>query len=217
MNKPLVVIALLAAFTPAGVASAATIKVAYTGVVSEVHNTTATSGYKIGDDIVGSMTLTLPNTPQRSFSSGVPTFDEYNGTGSNTINGNTISGFGGVVNNSQPSFASLSFGVSQNVATVQYGESLFFEGAPSALLGSLDKLPTTLASIRGYLTTLDSFTGGYIFVTAPGAHLWDIRWNVQSVTVSAVAPAPLPGTLPLFATALIGIGMLGRRQIRRGA
>jgi hypothetical protein len=212
MKKLLFVVTLLAGIAPGGLASGATIKINYTGQVTEVNDSAKISGYSVGEEITGEMILSLPNLPDyTAYDAGVPFVHEYDGTGSNTINGHTISGAGSLDSRSLSYFANIGFGVSEQIGNVQYGESLFFEALNVApLLDSLDKLPTSLVSIENFLQgPLDQSTGGYIFVNEPGAHLWDIRWNVGTLAISPVAQAPAPGTFLLFATALIGIYLLG--------
>lgn len=204
---------LLVAAMAAGPASASTIFVNYTGVVTEVNNTNAVSGYSVGQSITGKMILSLPDTPQRSYLSGVPFFDAYNGSGSSAINGSTISGFGSIDNRSLSGFASLSFGVSETIGSVQYAESIYFEGHGAIpLLGSLQALPTDLASIKIYLQNSPYSLIGQIFANAPGMHVFDVHWDVTSVDV---AGAPIPASLPLFVAALAMLAFIGRRRLRR--
>jgi hypothetical protein len=218
MMKPLLLATVLAVIAPVGAASAATIRVDYTGVITQVNNTTEISGYTVGENITGEMILTLPNAPQRSYMYGVPFFDEYDGTGSSTINGNQISGYGSIVNRTLSSFAALTFGVSQQTGGQSYGDDLDFEGAPAPLLGSLESLPTSLTAIESYLGNRLFYIQGNIFASAPGTHLWDITWNVESLQISPVSQTPIPATLPLFVSALGGLGFLrSRRFPRRGA
>ena len=133
MMKSLLLAAVLGVLCRVGVAAAATIQIDYTGFVTQVNNTTQVSGYTVGQSITGKMILSLPDTPQRTSNGGVPFFDAYNGTGSGTLIGSQISGFGEVVNRSL-SFASLSLGVTDFSGGKRTTNSLYFEGSPATLL-----------------------------------------------------------------------------------
>ena len=216
--KSLLAVALLAFAVSAGAASASTIQIDYAGVVTNVNNQTEISGYTVGESITGRMVLTLPDTPQRTYMSGVPFFDNYAGTGTSTINGTTISDYGSIVNRSLSSFSDISFGVSETIGGVQYTHGLFFESFNSVpLISSLQNLPLSLAAIKNYLQGPTYVLNGHIYVNEPGAHVWDIDWEVQSLQISAVSQTPIPASLPLFATALAGLGFIGRRQVRHMA
>jgi len=208
MLKSLLFAAVLSLFCGSGVAAAATIEIDYTGVVTQVNNSTQVSGYTVGQSITGKMILSLPDTPDyRGYSGGVPDFDAYDGTGSSTLNGSQISGFGTVTNRSM-GFASLSFGVTDLSGGKSFTHSLYFEGSAAPLLGSLENLPHTLAAIQNYLGNHLSYSQGNIFASRPGAHLYDITWSVASLNVSPVSQTPIPATLPLLVSALGGLGLL---------
>ena len=210
MMKSLLFAAVLGVFFQVGVAAAATIQIDYTGFVTQVNNTTQVSGYTVGQSITGKMILTLPDTPQTTSSGGVPFFDAYDGTGSSTLKGSQIAGYGSVVNRSL-SFASLSFGVTDLSGGKSISNSLYFEGSAAPLLGSLQNLPMTLVAIRNYLSNNLTYSQGNIFASAPGAHLYDITWNVASLNIVQVSQTPIPATWPLLASALGGLGLLRAR------
>jgi hypothetical protein len=207
MMKSLLLAAVLGVLCRVGDAAAATIQIDYTGVVTQVNNTTQVSGYTVGQSITGKMILALPDTPERSYLGGVPFFDAYHGTGSSTLNGSQISGFGSVVNRSL-GFASFSFGVTDLSGGNSTTNSVYFEGSPAPLLGSLANLPLTLGAIQNYLGNNLTYSQGNIFASKPGAHLFDITWNVASLKISPVRETPIPATLPLLVSAIGGLGLL---------
>ena len=66
----------------------------------------------------------------------------------------------------------------------------------------LDQTATFLISVAG-LTAADTVTSAaFSFGTTAG------------VEIAGVSPVPLPGALPLFASGLVGLGLLGRRRKR---
>jgi hypothetical protein len=100
------------------------------------------------------------------------------------------------------------------IGSVQAGESFNFfveltAGGPFTLLGA-------------GITNTCSFAGGFVAGTdlcgwnaPPGQTRFGVA--VQAVTgdellTSVSTVVPLPGALPLFATGLVGLGLLGRRK-----
>jgi len=63
----------------------------------------------------------------------------------------------------------------------------------------------------GFTPTAQFFSNGY-FCDAPCSH-----FNIDNVTLVGVAPVPIPASLPLFATGLGVMGLLGWRRKRKVA
>jgi hypothetical protein len=102
----------------------------------------------------------------------------------------------------------------------------FVTGSPSGSLtdyvvGHLYSLPTTLAEMKTFVGNFDSLFGNFAFGLfldyANGAGSYFKLTEFSSVyTAGPTAVTPIPAALPLFASALGGLGLVGWRKRRAG-
>jgi hypothetical protein len=80
-------------------------------------------------------------------------------------------------------------------------------GSVAGTLGLLNQTDTP----SGYLTTISATNLKYAFTSV------EFIGNAQAFEIGAVSAVPIPGALPLFGSALIGIGALARRRTKKSA
>jgi hypothetical protein len=88
------------------------------------------------------------------------------------------------------------------------GWQVYGSTSPAGLTGYSLIASGTDMGVSHPLTTADDF---FFFVANGGTN------NVLIGTVTAVSAVPLPGALPLFASGLVGLGLLGWRRKRKNA
>jgi hypothetical protein len=125
-------------------------------------------------------------------------------------------------------FSSIVFPVSLSGSpedvTVSYSSSLAFTLADLSLAGPSPGATNILAGISGPLQpfttsggqTIAGGTGSFSeVITAPvGAYTFSYDTNATNFVNFSVSAVPLPASFPLFAMALIGLGMFGYHKVR---
>jgi hypothetical protein len=196
---------LLATATP-GTASSYTLN--FTGTATVVGGAFATLGAASGDPISGTLTLD-PLPPDNPFPN--PSNDVFLGTAtfsfhiSNPGLDLTRSGSGsGFVQSSQSGGSSLTF----NFGTTGVSNLFlsFSSDGSTAALGSLSGLPTTASGIIAMLGGTLGVASGNFQVGSGG--LDHVHFDI------AFTPTPIPAALPLFVSALGGLGFIGWRRRR---
>jgi hypothetical protein len=201
--------------------SAATITLAYTGTVK----TTAQSGManvtSVGSSVSGTLVLDLAETP-------IPG-SGYNGSGDFTGAGTAFTGTGRFVDSAFGPFRDMTFSAA-TINTDPFANPIYesvvltlsnWTQSPAApLLASLYDLPTDLNGVISYLGAAGFFSDASVQLAnlLSGAS-YAYTFSVDSLSISvvpSVAPTPIPAALPLFASALGGLGFAGwRRRTRR--
>ena len=127
-------------------------------------------------------------------------------TGTVTINGGVLTG----VNLSLGIFAN--FGLAQSSLSNVSADGLSWSLTASS--GGFTPTPLNLTDTNGMLT-FGSFT-----FAEQGPHSWDtqvVNYSDLTGTVTPPIPTPIPTALPLFATGLGALGLLGWRRKRKAA
>src|SRR5262249_313018 len=197
-----------------------TLTVSFTGTVTLLDDPNGMSGYSVNDKIGGTLTFSpITDSPTTASSTitywtGNASFDFplISASGKGELYTENIGdeglGYFGFVFQTPPvinpadhtSFSSSTFLIDYTVI-----------GSSAVPLQSLKGLPTDEASILAYLGgTLinhDAVLGG----GPDPAHQFGLVFNVDSLNIS-VASTPIPAALPLFVSALGGIGLMGWRR-----
>jgi hypothetical protein len=225
------VIALLAVLM-AGAAqpSAATLDIVagFTGTITELNDPSSVGGLTVGQQVQGTLRLgLLPDSPDFS-GSGFNGFSAA--TASLDLFGPTLTGGGYVINEKSGFLNRLLFVFDADLAVsplneIYYPMSFALDfattGSGAPLLTSLIALPSSEALILQLLGGTPNWARGSFIAYVDPYTGFSGKFSFDSLNIQAGSPAvtPIPAALPLFASALAGLGAAAwrRRKANSGA
>jgi hypothetical protein len=215
MGKLLAALTVFAAVAGApAVSQATTVHITYTGTVTYISDPAGVSGFSLGDPITGSMTINFDGIYYDACCNPTSQTRFFEGSGKATVNTVEISSSvpypneyaNGIFYPTQDQYELWEFqtGDPSGSASVQ-----FLRNSIAPLILSLEPNLANLHSLvaAGLLSVSGDFAHG-----GPGEH-WDIEFVGDSSNAS-VTLTPIPAALPLFASALGGLGLFGWHRRR---
>lgn len=197
---------------------AASYSLAYTGTVTDVYGPGGggvfqTLGVVDGDTVSGTLTIDTLNETTSSGNANSLTFDQaaigFTFQLTHPANlGFSDSGPGIVVSMGFPGFTGFNFSSNAEDSTLSLN---YQAGGPGVPLTSLAGLPTTSSGLMALLAMTSRNAFGSFDLGGLGTIVFDIDF--------ATAVTPIPAALPLFASALGGLGFMTwrRRKMAAGA
>jgi hypothetical protein len=233
MNKIIAAVGFVAALALSSAAAFAnTYTIAFTGTVNNVDDTANLIGVNVNQTVSGSISLSTPfNQPTSTFlMSGKTVGTVFNTNGAYSFEGIADFGTGTVgslLSNSTTSEMIIeadsgAIAIPGTGGAFELGSlQLIFQGPSQNVLASLSSLPPDKAGIDSFLGITGPLGAiGYITVNDVLGNHSDADFFINSVKITgpgiAVAATPIPATLPLFVSALGGIGLFGYRRRQRG-
>lgn len=193
-------------------AFATSLNIDFNGFVTSIDDPDGVTGVNIGQNFQGHMTFQPLSGSFKSLFGGQ--LHVFNETGSFSWGSHSETGHGGVSSEAFFSSAELSFIVVGNPGNAMFLD-LRFGSHTSPPLSTLANLPNSLSGFSALFTSgID--TGFSQMTVSDGVHFGNFNFGFDQATFTVNA-TPIPATLPLFVSALGGLGLVfwRRRQTLR--